>query len=223
MGPGRGRGELTAGALDVASGTFEIPTRLDLGLRTGFYRPLDPTAQRMVLAHRSGDGTDLVLHDAWSGAPLASLRSSPAEGLTRVLFLADGRIVFDGSEAGAARLQLVDREGRHVAYHDLGSARGVVPVSEIAPGRVVVRLRLREEWDLPGSADRQAAVVDLATGSVVRLDAGWLPARSVAWTWWRGQPPKPGSLASRLLLNPEGGLEVFEPDTGATRHLLGPG
>jgi hypothetical protein len=221
-GPHLGRGELTVGVLDVASGAFEITSRHKLDLVRTWFRPLDPTAQRMVLIHRTGSGADLVLHDAWSGAPLATLLSS--QGLTppRLLFLADGRIAFDASDAGAARLRVVDRDGRHLADRDLGPGCLVIPVSELAPGRALVRIRSTEHWDYRETRDRRSAVVNLDSGSTQPLAADWIPARASRWPWWRTDLPRPGSLASRLVLNPNGGLEALDPDTGATRHLLGP-
>jgi hypothetical protein len=218
----RGRGELIVGALHLDDGRFEITARLEVDLVRGWFRPVSLDTQRMVLYHRAGSGADLVLHDSWSGAPLATLLSSYREGPPRVLFLADGRIAVDASEAGTARLKVFDRDGRDLADRDLGPGQWVTPLSEVAPGRVLATVGSKATSDPAWRRARQGVVVDLESGAQHPLPSGWLPARGQHWPWWIPQKPQAGSLASRLLLNPEGGLEALDPETFDTRHLLGP-
>jgi hypothetical protein len=218
--PRAARSEVTLGALDLEDGRFTTAT-VGTDLVLGWYRPRDATGQRMLMVHQAGEKRQLVLHDAWTGAPVATLASGKGLAVVRALFLADGRVALGSSNAGRGRLRLLSCTGEPLGELDLGPARWVAPTSEVAPGQLLVRLSQSDDaWDAGSSQLFEAAVVDLATGSTRRLGPGRVPMRSWWWTTG-GQPPEPGSLASRLLRSPEGALEELDPATGTCRRLLG--
>jgi len=217
-GPRLNLGELTIGVLHLHNGRFEVTATAKLDLAYHWYRVLSPTARRMVLVHRTDAGKKTVIHDSWTAEPVARL--SPAGGLGATWFLDDGRFAMGGVSDGRGWVEVFDPEGTTLARHDLGPARRVTGLGEPSLGRLLTEICLNE----PGcghEGDAEGAVVDLATGAVQHLGRGRVPFRGYQWVSSPLQSA-PGSLASRLLLNPEGGLEALDPETGATRHLLGP-
>ncbi|HPC82362.1 MAG TPA: hypothetical protein P5234_03170 [Thermoanaerobaculaceae bacterium] len=208
-------------SLDVRSGRLDRTGTLE-GTRyqDAWGVPADPLAELCLVYHPRKNARELVLHDARTGAPRATLLSRPDQTQQRVTFLADGRIVASehGSAAGEpARLHLFDREGRLVRSVVVEGGRLGRFSGELAPGVLAVTVGDVQAWNGRGG---RAVLVDLEAGTVRQLAAGHIPISNAGW-WLQDQlPAEPGSAASRLFRTPEGGLALYDPASDRFTKVL---
>ncbi len=207
--------------LDVRSGKLERTGTLEGSrYRDNWTIPADPLGELRLAFHARGSELDLVLHDARTGVPRATLLTQPDQPLQGATFLADGRIVVSESRTAAgepARLRLFDREGRPLRSVVMPGGKIGRFGGEVTPGVLAVRLGNLESWAGRGG---RAVLVDLDAGTVRRLSAGYVPIPNTGW-WSPGRTPaKPGSAASRLFRTPEGGLALYDPSSDRFTPVL---
>lgn len=221
--PNPNRGELIIAVLDIGVGRLEVTGRLDLVAAGNRFRVLGPGGDRMVLRHPDGDLRRLVLHDGWTGEPLASLGAWPDLAHRWVSFLSDGRIAVDGSHDGEGSLLLFDESGALVAAHPVGPAGSIRVRAEPVPDRLLLEIvTLPPVGQCAASRQVTAALLDLDSGALLPIASSRLPA--YRWTdefWWLTPLPPPGRFAGRLLVTDRHGLELLDPNTGATAPIPG--
>lgn len=218
-----------SGSVNVTIWRLDVPSArlVETGKLTaapGFWAmPGDPQGELLLAFHSGVGGRELVLHDARTGVPRASLLSGTQQRPVRVAFLHDGRILVGESRAGVghkARISVHDREGRLLRTIDVGEGYLGRLGSEVSPGVLVVTVSPHEDWYWPGREDARALLVDVERGNLQKLAEGYVPARS---TWWwspQQQPVEPGSACARLFRSPEGALVRYEPTTGGFTTIL---
>ena len=220
-GPGHGRGELTVGAITLPDGRFETTSSTELRLAQPLYRPLDPAGRRMALVHLEEGRWRLAWHDAWTGAPLATLASWRGAGVEGAV---PGRRPDRGDRGRGGRRPAapVRAGGRAARYPAAGSGATGQPrlgsLTRTAPPRGRLERRLDRVGPTRGGGGDRRPRQRRAHPPRPRPPSGRQLVVAV-----RRQPPAPGSLPSRLLLGPEGSLELFDPATGTCRRLLGRG
>lgn len=213
--------DATLWRLDVRSGKLERTGTLG-GTR---YRdvwgiPADPLGELCLAFHPRGSERELVLHDARTGAPRATLLTQPDQPLHGATFLGDGGIVVAAHRTAAGeptRLQLFDRDGRLVRSVEMPGGNLGRFGGEVAPGVLAVTMGNLESWAGRGG---RAVLVDLEAGTVRRLPAGYVPIPNPGW--WSPDPmlARPGSAGSRLFRTPEGGLALFDPSSDRFTKVL---
>src|SRR5262249_52121928 len=129
---------------------------------------LSPDGSRLLALERPDRSVGLSLHDASSGARLATLVEPGAAGALEADFLADGRIAV-AARRRELELHLFAPDGRE--ERRVGLPRGLLARCGGGPaaGQLAVGL-----WD--GTlASSQTLVVDLSTGQLLRREPGLLP------------------------------------------------
>jgi hypothetical protein len=154
----------------------------------------------------------LTLHEARSGRRLATLVEGTKPIARQAAFLADGRIAFVRVENGAAHLDLLTPSGERERTVGLGPAWRTILGGEPTPGRLFVGLQV--------GASHDVVLVDLASGDVLRRDAGLKPINLIS------RPGVPaggggGGVGARLFLDSQGRLVRLDPDTGKREVLTG--
>lgn len=166
---------------------------------------------RAALLTRRGDVAvaslslrEKVILDLAQGT-VKSLTAEINDPLPRALLLGDGRVALGmGNE-----VRITDAAGTTLAVVPVPEKSQVNALREPEPGQLAVGL-----WSLVLSK-RRTLFVDAATGSVLRDEAGLLPAGPQSGPWPQAVP---GSLASRLFTDEEGTLLALEP--GGRRRII---
>ncbi len=200
--------------LDVRSGRLERTGTLQ-GSRfvDTFFNPVDPLGEVRLAVHPRGDEQELVIHDARTGAPRATLLARASGAELRATFLADGRIVASehGTAAGApARVHLFDRQGHLLRSVSLPSQHLGRFGGEVTRGVLIVTLARSDDWF---NRDLRPVLVDLESGTVRRLPPGYIPAETTAWSI-HPRVAEAGSAAARLFFTPTGGFALYEASSG---------
>ncbi|MGV8039449.1 MAG: hypothetical protein AB2L07_05025 [Thermoanaerobaculaceae bacterium] len=207
--------------LDVRSGKLERTGTLEgTRYRNAWGIPADPLGELRLAYHPRGSERELVLHDARTGAPRATLLTQPDQPLQGATFLADGRIVVSEHRTAAgepARLHLFDRDGRLVRSVEMPGGKLGLFGGEVTPGVLAVRLGNLESWAGRGG---HAGLVDLEAGTVRRLSPGYVPIPNVGWWSPDRMLARPGSAGSRLFWTPEGGLALYDPASDRFTKVL---
>lgn len=127
-----------------------------------------------------------------------------ADPLPRALVLANGRLALSmGPE-----VRIIDAAGATLAVVPLPAKSQASALREPEPGQLAVGV-----WSLLLS-ERGTLFVDAGRGAVLREEPGLLPAGAQG----PGAQAEPGSLASRLFTNEDGGLVALEP--GGRRRVI---
>jgi WD40 repeat protein len=191
-----------------------------------------------LLAMQSVDRPGVVdLRDAASGRVLRSIEAHDQE-LNDVAFSPDGSLLATGGRDGWLKLWAVDTSALRLRLHGRGAARGLafsedgsrlvgtwwheVRVIDVASGDTVATLARRTfDADLDAEGRRVAvsmrggaAIVDVATGSVVRqmpIGGGGYDALAVSWS------PDDRYVAAVSFL---GAGQVWNARTGRLRYSL---
>jgi hypothetical protein len=209
-------------AADGASSalTFPIATLLDPNGdgRLGWNAVVPDAQGRWIVTGDAG----LHLRDGATGELIATL--ADGSGAIASLFLADGRIVVDGSRAGAnppdrahPRLWVFDRAGARLADVDLPLlpwGMGIGP--EVAPGRVVVSC-----FRSPFLSD-DSVVVDVAGAGVVETLPGLRPAIGF-WGVSSAVPAGAGVTGVQFFRDADGRVLRVDFATGERKVVAGPG
>ncbi|HNX50491.1 MAG TPA: hypothetical protein PKL08_10020, partial [Thermoanaerobaculaceae bacterium] len=216
--------DVTLWRLDIPSGKLAQTGKLTGASYRGYWvMPGDPRGELFLAVHSAGGGFELVLHDARTGAPRASLLSGPERPPARVAFLHDGRILVGESRTAtgqAARIHVFDREGSLLRTIDLGDGYLAGLGSEVSPGVLAVTVSRGEDFSWPNHEDAQGMLVDTDRGTVQKLAKGYVAVRASGW-WSPGrQPAEPGSACARLFRSPDGALVRYEPASGSFTTIL---
>jgi hypothetical protein len=163
----------------------------------------------------------LTLHDGRTGLLLTTLADDLRNPHLR--FLAGGGFVVAGIGEGSARVLFFEGDRTLARTLGLGPAARVVLGREITPHRIVVAVNSSDKNDDAMRRSWKTISVDAATGVVVPLGDGLVPANSSFW--WSGTAvmptPEAGSPSSRLFFDTDSRLVRLDPATGAQTVLLG--
>jgi hypothetical protein len=201
--------------VDVATGSLTEAGRI--ATRGNPWVRMSPDGTRLLMVDRTDRQPSLALYTA-TGSHVATLTAAGAATQIGADFLADGRIVVVQKDR-SVRLHLYSADGaeQHAVELDdrwWGARLG----GEAAAGQYLMGLSTAND------TERQTVTVDLASGRIVRREAGLLPA---TWVWPFSRDagalrPAPGSRAMRLFRGEGDVLVEVDPRTGARRTVLGP-
>ena len=165
-------------------------------------------------------GKEAALLDGTDGTLIWSLPRVPANVVRAIDFLGDGRVVVvvagGGVEPSLTILTADGEEQRRIVLPYPGADLPSLGF-EITTGRLIVGLAKLHKSD---AADHRVYAVDTETGEVVPFG---VPGATV-WRWWRALDRvqiQPGSAASRLLIGDSFDILLIDPETLATRQILG--
>jgi hypothetical protein len=193
---------------DVATGkttlTGHIPGRGNVWVR------LSSDALRLLALERPNQRVGLTLHDAASGALLATLVAPGDAGSADADFLADGRIALV-EKRQEVQLRIFSADGREERRLPCPQALLARLAGEPGPGQLAVGL-----WN-GEPASNQTLVVDVSSGRLLRHETGLLPLslQGALYRDPRGRPA-PGSPATALRQS-ESAVVSVDPASGARR------
>jgi hypothetical protein len=201
--------------LDVATGSLTEAGRI--ATRGNSWVRMSPDGTRLLTVDRPDRHPSLALYTA-TGSHVATLRAAGA-ATTQIAadFLADGRIVVVQKDP-SVRLHVYSADGAEQRAVELADRWSRARLGgEAAAGQYLMGLSTAND------TERQTVTVDLASGRIVRREAGLLPA-SWIWPFTRDAGAlraAPGSRATRLFKGDGDVLVEVDPSTGARRTVLG--
>jgi hypothetical protein len=200
--------------VDVATGSLTEAGRIST--RGNSWVRMSPDGTRLLMVDRTDRQPSLALYTA-TGSHVATLTAAGAAMQIGADFLADGRIVVVQDDR-SVRLHLYSPDGAEARAVELADRwSGARLGGEAAAGQYLVGLSSAND------TERQTVTVDLASGRIVRREAGVLPA---TWIWPFARDAgalraAPGSRATRLFRGEGDVLVEVDPSTGARRTVLG--
>ncbi len=193
--------------------SIAIPARKGQGLDPGPLFSLVPSRDlSRVLAIGAGTAYTVRLLEASSGRVLASVDGSEELGRPTGIFLADGRVVLSEPIPEGRRLVLLSPDGTRLSEITLPANTSSVGFGpEPGKGQLSVALASEERTEL-----KVWYLVDLQAGTLRPLADETPPFRY----WFDGQSyPPPGSPVTRLALDADTRVVLYDPATGAQTPL----
>ncbi|MDL1949368.1 hypothetical protein FBQ97_06065 [Acidobacteria bacterium ACD] len=211
---------------------------LDLASRrqteTGRYAEVPP--ERGFVVAPSPDGTvllarslplgpEVLVLDARTGAVTARLSARPGASRMDSAFLADGRVVTTERLADSLALSLRSAAGETLRTVEVpGEHKTLFLGSEVRPATFAVAVTEQAEGSAPTEWGKgRLLLVDLASGEVTEGPAGYRPAFSAGWWFFRpgDGPVSPGAPVSRLLSSGDRHLALLDARTLKAAPLFG--
>lgn len=181
------------------------------------YSISDPSSRWLLAFHRSDRDTELDLHDASTGARIATLDfvDAPSGLQSRVGFpaaswISGDRVAVAHRDGPSAFLTLFRTDGMVDRTYPLGPAAVIRIGGEQQPGHLPLALANRA-----GSGWKEFSLhrLNLENGVLEPVESGVIPP------FWITNKVAPGSVGTRLFFSPEGSLVYFDLATGDRRVL----
>ncbi len=186
--------------------------------RLGFAGLLfDPATGRLVVRVGPRAGASLVLCDARTGAPVATLATCAGISGCGATILAGGTIAVGEAGASGVELRLLSATGALQRTIPVGPGRALAIGGQPTPATLVITTQ-NQAQDLSPD-DGTAVLVDIDTGTVAPLGRGYVPLASGAWAQ-AVNVPAPGSAKARAFIDPNRRFALLDPATGAFRAVL---
>ncbi|OYW07204.1 MAG: hypothetical protein B7X11_00265 [Acidobacteria bacterium 37-65-4] len=186
--------------------------------RLGFAGLLfDPATGRLVVRVGPRAGASLVLCDARTGAPVATLATCAGISGCDATILAGGTIAVGEAGASGVELRLLSATGALQRTIPVGPGRALAIGGQPTPVTLVITTQDQAQDLSPD--DGTAVLVDIDTGTVAPLGRGYVPLASGAWAQ-AVTVPAPGSAKTRAFIDPNQRFALLDPATGAFRAVL---
>lgn len=225
-----GRAPLVGSADEGDVRLFEIDlsrrTLSETGRITGVGRPgvwgilFDPKTGNLVTKTGPRSGNSIVLCNGRTGARVATLATCASFRGCRATMLSDGTIAVGEAGDAGVYLRLFSTTVALQQTIRVGSGRALFFGAQPTPRTLVIATRPQAERSPTETrADLKSYVVDVVSGTVTTLGAGYSPRNLAGWPG-SSTVPTPGSAATRAFIDLGGHLVMLDPETNTFRTVL---